>query len=182
MPKFINTNSHFIYVDLPGRPDEDLSKFRAFEQFTLTGADADVAEGTNGVINLSKADDDTLQRIDEQLHARGLAGIGEDAGKDTSTSGTVTTGNVEKTGSGGEPSKPEETKAAPKKAPAKKAAPKKPAKLPEPPPQVGKGSGTADWAKFAKEIGLAPADDAKKADLVEQVKAELAKRQKDSGS
>ncbi len=167
-PSFINTNSHFIYLDLPGRPEEDLTKFRAFEKFKLSGADADVAEATNGVVNLSTADDETLARIDEQLHARGLAGLGEDTGKDTSTTGTVTTGTVEKTGSGGEPTEPEKTK--------------KPAKLPEPPPKVGKGSGREDWAKFAKKLGLEFADDTKRADLFKLVDAELAKRKKEAGS
>lgn len=191
-PTFINTNSHYVYVDLPGR-DEDLTRVRAFEKIKVSGADADALEQTNGVVNIDTADDDQLAAIDTQLKARDLAGLndevssgdpddaaavkqgGEAAANDPGKGGggTVTTSDVK---AGGSPKK-----AASKKAPAKKtAAPKKAEKLPDPPPQVGKGSGTAEWAKFAKKIGLDVADDAKKADLVKQVNAELAKRSKES--
>ena len=169
MPEFINTNSHLIYLDLPSR-DEDLTKFAAFQKFKLTGKDADVAEQTNGVVNLAKADDDTLARIDRQLHDRGLAGIGETTGKDTSTGGTVTTGDLANTsggGSGGEPPEPEKTAA------------RKAVELPEPPPKVGKGSSRDEWAKFAdKELGLEFDENTNRDELFKLVDAELAKRRK----
>jgi hypothetical protein len=74
-PSFINTNSHYIYLDLPSR-DEDLTRIRAFEKIKLTGADADVAEETNGVVNLDTCDKQTKADVEARIVARELAGIG----------------------------------------------------------------------------------------------------------
>lgn len=45
-----------------------------------------------------------------------------------------------------------------------------PAELPAPPPQVGKGSGTKDWAAYCRKNGIAYPEGAKKAELVKLVK------------
>lgn len=49
-------------------------------------------------------------------------------------------------------------------------APQAGAELPEPPPQVGKGSGAKDWAAYCRKNGIAYPEGAKKAELVKLVK------------
>jgi hypothetical protein len=82
MPRFLNTNSHYIYLELP-EAERDLTRYLAFEEFELSGANADVAEDCNGVVNLDTADDDQLAAIADQLHARELAGLAQ-PGKESS--------------------------------------------------------------------------------------------------
>jgi colicin import membrane protein len=208
MPKFINRNHHYIYLELPSY-EEDLTRFRAFERFTLSGADADVAEATPKVVNLDTADDDVIEEIAAELEALGLAQDEADPVPAAEDTGTITTDQVPTKGQG--TASADETAAKKRKADAdakakkkkadakakadakKKAdaervakaeadaaaeAAKKAAAIPDPPPKVGTGSGTKDWAKFANKLGLEYADDAKRADLVKLVEAELAKRKK----
>lgn len=206
MPKFLNRNHHYIYLGLPSQ-DEDLTRYRSFETFQLSGADADVAEETAKVVNLDTADDETLAEIAAEEDALGL--VREEADPvPADDSGTITTGDVPTKGQGAtggdddEAAKKAAAKAeadaekkakadAKKKAAAdKKAAAKKKADadakakadalaaIPSPPPKVGKGSGTVDWAKFAASLELEYPEDAKRADLVKLVEAELDKRKK----
>lgn len=212
MPNFLNRNHHYIYLGLEG--EADLTRYRAFERFTLSGKDADVAEETPRVVNLDTADDELLAEIQSELDALGL--VQEEADPvPAAASGTITTDQVPTKGEGTTGASDDEAaakkrkadadaKAKKKKADAKakadakkkadderaakaeadaaaeaEAAAKKAAEsIPDPPPKVGKGSGTVDWAKFAKKLGLTFDKDAKRAELVALVEDELAKRTK----
>jgi len=88
--KFLNRNHHYIYLELPGVKDNDLTRIKSFETIDLTGADADVAAATPGVVKLDDLTDEERAEIDAELNERKLA-LGSDGevgpAADVSTAG-----------------------------------------------------------------------------------------------
>jgi Rho termination factor, N-terminal domain len=91
---FLNTNSHHIYLEFRERdPEFDLTCIHSFEKFEASGADADVAEETAGVVNLAKLTKDELAELDVKLNERSLALGTELSLGDLNVVGRVLTGD-----------------------------------------------------------------------------------------